>query len=119
MTALEASAKPLVLIVDDDDCFRRSLAIALRLEGISVIEATDGLQALECVRQQPVTLAIVDQWLGADRGDEVLESIAQVSPGTRLVSTSDHPGIASTAAARGLAVQLEKPLSPNDIIALL
>lgn len=120
MPALEASPpEPRILLVDDDACFRRSLAIALRLEGLVVIEASDGHQALEQVRQQRFGLAVVGQWLGIDRGDEVLDEIRRLSPATRLATTCTHPAIGSTMAARGLAVQLNKPICPSDILALL
>ena len=41
---------PLVLVVDDDECLRRTVSTVLRLEGFDVVSASDGANALDCLR---------------------------------------------------------------------
>lgn len=50
----------LVLIAEDDRAVRESLARALALEGYEVMTATNGVQALESVREHPPDLMLLD-----------------------------------------------------------
>jgi CheY-like chemotaxis protein len=57
-------AKELVLVVDDDDDFRGSLAEALELEGYLVAEACNGAQAFEWLRESERPAAVLlDLWM--------------------------------------------------------
>ena len=108
-----------ILLVDDDDCFRRALAIALRLDGFRVLEAATAHEALRHLQSEPVSLAVVDMLLGGEHGDDVLELTTRHRPDARLVSISGHPEMPSRAALAGQAIHLEKPIVPSTIIALL
>ncbi|PCJ54706.1 MAG: response regulator [Planctomycetota bacterium] len=52
--------KPKILLVDDDDGFRASVCTCLTLEGYSVIEASDGIEALKVLYNQNIDLLITD-----------------------------------------------------------
>jgi len=96
------------------------MAIALRLEGFTVVEASGRAEVLKALVAGPVDLALVDAWLGPERGDELLEEIGELSPGTRLVEiTGQSGGSCCSLAAEGRARHLEKPLQPADVIKLL
>ncbi len=49
-----------VLVVDDDTEIRDAIDIYLKLEGISVLKAKDGLEALQLLEAGPVHLIILD-----------------------------------------------------------
>jgi DNA-binding response OmpR family regulator len=49
-----------VLVVDDDTEIRDAINIYLKLEGISVLKAKDGLEALQLLEAGPVHLIILD-----------------------------------------------------------
>ncbi|NIK67006.1 MULTISPECIES: response regulator transcription factor [unclassified Paenibacillus] len=49
-----------VLVVDDDKEIRDAIEIYLKLEGIAVLKAKDGLEALELLESNPVHLIILD-----------------------------------------------------------
>ncbi len=49
-----------VLVVDDDSEIRESIEIYLKNEGIRVLEATDGLQAINILDKEEVHLIIMD-----------------------------------------------------------
>ena len=48
-----------VLIVDDDEAIREVLRVVLEDEGYQVIEAPDGLVALEMLRAMPVPMVVL------------------------------------------------------------
>jgi len=52
--------KPCVLVVDDDKEIVRAISINLKNEGYRVLEAYDGLQALEIVSNERVQLILLD-----------------------------------------------------------
>lgn len=49
-----------VLVVDDDNEIRESIEIYLKNEGIKVIEASDGVQALKALEKEEIHLIIMD-----------------------------------------------------------
>ena len=49
-----------VLVVDDDREIVRAIALLLEKEGYRVLEAYDGMEALELAVEQPVRLIIMD-----------------------------------------------------------
>jgi NtrC-family two-component system response regulator AlgB len=108
-----------ILLVDADDCFRRAMAISLRLDGFQVLEAANGAEALDQVRDRAVVLAVVDLFIGTERGDDVLEALSRACPHARLASMGLRPGMSSAFAQQGRAVHLQKPVQPQDIIRLL
>jgi ActR/RegA family two-component response regulator len=114
-----AMPRPCVLLVDDDLPFRRALAIGLRLEGVEVLEASSGAEALTLLTGRRVSLAIVNQHLDADRGESLLSEISRLSPPTQLVAVSCQPNLASPAVAHGRAAQLVKPVAPDQVLHLL
>ncbi len=52
--------KPTIMVADDDSDIRGILQLYLRSEGYHVLEAENGLQALEIVHSTPVHLIILD-----------------------------------------------------------
>lgn len=108
-----------ILVVDDDIPFRRSLAIALRLEGVDVCEAASRAEALVTLAGRAIVLAMVNQHLEAGRGAELLEEIGRLSPVTLLVAVTCQQGLALSAPLTGRAIQLVKPIAPDQILQLL
>jgi len=53
-------ARPCILIIDDDEDFRRSTRALLEGEGYEVAEAATGQQGLEAVRRRQPDLIILD-----------------------------------------------------------
>jgi CheY-like chemotaxis protein len=48
---VQVSVRPKVLVVEDDRDTREVLKLILEMEGLSVVEAADGLEALECLHR--------------------------------------------------------------------
>ncbi len=63
-----------ILIVEDDAGVRESLALGLKLEGYTVLEAGDASSGLRCMAQQP-DLVILDVLLPGSSGFSVLTEI--------------------------------------------
>lgn len=79
-----------ILIVDDEDNQRKSLAIGLRLEGYRILEAADGEGALEVLGREEVDLAIVDLMMPGINGLDLARRMRFRHPEVRIVLTSAY-----------------------------
>lgn len=82
MTAPGNTDKPrrVILIVEDDQALRETLAYNLGNEGYEVLTAADGVRALELARARPVTLVLLDVMLPRMDGLVVLRQL-RAAPG--------------------------------------
>lgn len=71
--------RELVLIVDDEPRMRRFIRMNLELEGLRVIEAANGLDALDKVRVNLPDLVILDVMMPELDGFETLRMLREVS----------------------------------------
>jgi two-component system KDP operon response regulator KdpE len=77
-----------ILIVDDDSGWRRTVGDALRAKGHRVIEASDGLEALEHLARRP-DLVLLDLCMPWVDGVQLLNEIRKASvPGCPVIVVS-------------------------------
>jgi len=60
----------------------------LELVGYEVVDARNGLQAIECVRQQPFDLVITDMRMPGINGLDTFREIRKIRPGTDVVTVA-------------------------------
>ena len=77
--SLEVTAPRVILVVDDERRMIRFIRMNLELEGYQVIEANNGLQALEQVRQHVPDLIIMDVMMPELDGFETLRMLREIS----------------------------------------
>src|SRR5688572_24114657 len=49
-----------ILVVDDNELNRKLLRVNLEADGLTILEAADGIEALECLKQHKVEVIISD-----------------------------------------------------------
>ena len=74
-----------VLIVDDEDAIRSGLASALRRANFEVIEARDGLDALEKVEKHQPDIIVLDILMPVLDGREVCRRLRQDEDWTPVI----------------------------------
>ena len=110
------SSERLILVVDDEPRMIRFIRMNLELEGYKVLEATNGLEALERVREDLPDLVVMDVQMPEMDGFEALEHIRQVStvPVIMLTVKADEED-----KVRGLELGADdyvtKPFSPREL----
>jgi two-component system cell cycle sensor histidine kinase/response regulator CckA len=107
------SPRGLILLVDDEEVVRRSFARLLRQAGHQVIEAPDGVRAIDLYTQavpRP-NLVILDLDMPVLTGEETQERLLAVDSRVRIlfVSGHDEPTRESAVHARGALGFLRKP----------
>jgi len=81
-----------VLVVDDESIIRDLARGALEGAGFRVLEARDGLEALEYFQpgQEPVDLVLLDMTMPRMGGAEAFRHIQALAPATRVLLTSGY-----------------------------
>lgn len=64
-----------ILVVDDDESLRKSVAITLQVKGFQVLEAEDGMMGLEMAQQHRPSLIITDVFMPGMNGFMLVESV--------------------------------------------
>jgi PAS domain S-box-containing protein len=124
----EAAASPVVeggretvLLAEDDDSVRDVLARALREYGYAVVEARDGVEALDLAEAAatPPDLVIADVVMPRLGAQGLSTRLHQRWPGLPVLFTSGYTSVASV--SRGLGEEgrefLQKPLEPEALAA--
>jgi two-component system NtrC family response regulator len=112
-----------ILIVDDDAAFRSALAATLHSLSHEVLEASSGMQGLQCMREQAPDLAIVDYRMPDMDGLAMLRSRAE-SPHLQTIPMVMLTAFASgqntiEAMKLGAFDHLTKPIGRQDLIDII
>ncbi len=110
-----------LLIVDDDAPLRRRLALSMERKGFIVETAESVAQGIGMAQTNPPDYAIVDLKLADGSGLNVVATLQQVRPETRVIMLTGYGNIATAVAAvkAGAVDYLPKPADPDQIEAAL
>lgn len=106
--------RPRVLVVEDQEDFRRVLCELLAGEGLEAVAAADNREALDRVSGEDFDVIMADFW--ACTGAEALRALHRASPDAALVVVSGDESGQAEAVARGLgATYIAKPMGLEDL----
>jgi len=110
-----------VLVVDDSGLARRRIRGILEGAGYDVIEAEDGMSALEQYSVAKPDLVLLDLVMKGMYGLDVLAKLREMDPSARIivvsadVQTSSHEMVEKA----GAAGFLMKPVDADEVLALV
>ena len=107
-----------VLLVDDFDPVRDTLAEVLRTSGFVVTEATDGFKALEAMELFTFDAVVLDLAMPGLDGRGVLDGMDGQSAPVVLVTASDYASVVEAHGERIFGV-MTKPVDPATLIGLV
>jgi PAS domain S-box-containing protein len=109
-----------VLVVDDDDGVRDLVGEVLRRAGMTVLLASDGLEALKLyrVKSNEIDVVVLDRSMPNISGEKAFDEIRRIRPDAHVILVS---GYSEESAAwhfldRGLDAFLHKPFEPMELI---
>ena len=113
-----AEASSRVLVVDDDDTIRATVAEALELEGYAVARAANGAEALEVVREQRPGAIVLDLMMPVMDGLTFLERCRREPgcQGTPILVISARRDLPSDVASLGVDGCLAKPFDLDVLV---
>lgn len=118
MIASEQTDRPYILCVDDEPGIARAIRRILKPEPVNVLIATSGLEGLEILRKQSVSLIFTDYRMPEMNGIEFLEQAAPLCPDAfRMILTGyAEAHVLVDAVNRGQIYKiLYKPFQEEDI----
>jgi PAS domain S-box-containing protein len=119
MIAAPSGGSETILVIEDEDIVRNLACRGLRDHGYAVVEARNGTEALQYIRQHPGTidLAISDVVMPEMGGRELAQSLALSDPGLPILFMSGYTG--EDVVQRGLldpgAPFQQKPFTPATL----
>ena len=108
-----------ILVVDDDIATRSLVVDAINhSENYTVIEACDGIEGLERLKEKCFDLVICDVMMPGMNGMDLLDRIREINPTTHVILITAYPTIDLTVSAMktGAVDFLAKPFNIDDLI---
>jgi two-component system chemotaxis response regulator CheY len=107
-----------VLVVDDSSLSRRISRRILEEAGHEVVEAADGMAALEKYFLEKPELVLLDLTMQGMTGFDVLAKLREMDPRARVViATADiQSSTKALTQAAGAAGFVAKPLTPTEVV---
>ena len=107
-----------LLLVDDSGLARRSMRSILEAGGFEVVEAEDGMVALEKYFVERPDVVMLDLVMKGMYGLEVLSKLRELDPGARVIVLSADIQTSSRqmVSEAGAVAFLNKPVAPEDLV---
>ena len=109
------------LVVDDDPHMRDFIAVCMKMAGIAVTEADNGIACLEATTQQTFDIIFLDIVMPKKDGIETLIELRQRGVKSKIVIVSGHEKygdqlLVTAAKTLGADHFVAKPLSPEKVL---
>lgn len=108
-----------VLLVDDEEQFRRNLADRLELRGYDTVEATNGEDAVRKARSdQDIDVVLLDRKMPGMSGEQTLVEIRSFRPAIQVIMLTGHGTMESAMETGRLEAYsyLQKPCDLDELI---
>jgi len=107
------------LIVDDDEAIRDMASAILRHIGFKVLEAQNGLEAIQLYPQhaEDIRIVLLDMSMPKMDGEETFRELRKLNPDVRVILSSGYSETESTQRfnGKGLAGFVQKPYLPDTL----
>ena len=110
-----------VLLIDDEDRFRKALASQLSNRGFNVMDANTGEDAIKIVRHKNPEVVVLDQKMPGMDGIQTLKELKHIRPEVQIIMHTGHGGTESAriTGKHGVFSYLEKPCDLNELISVI
>jgi DNA-binding NtrC family response regulator len=106
-----------VLVVDDEELYRRAIERILRRVGFDVLMARDALEALQIVAEEPIQLVLCDIQMPGINGLELIRQLHEIEPDLPCIVMTGYntPENSVEALQAGAHWYLEKPFEQDRL----
>jgi DNA-binding response OmpR family regulator len=110
-----------ILVVDDEVPVCKSVSNALVTEGYSIDTALSAEEALRRAKESHYEVVITDLMMPGLSGMDLLRTVAETMPDTKVIMITGYPSIKSAVEATKLGAfdYIPKPFTPNELRSLV
>ena len=113
-----------ILVIDDDEPMRRTVARMLRQAGHDVIEAGNGVEGVRLFRTTPCAVVVTDLIMPDKEGIETIREVRAIAPDVRIIAMSgravtQQEHYLRVAEVLGADASLTKPFRVEELLATL
>jgi len=107
-----------LLLVDDEEDFRTTLAARLKRRNIDITDLGSGKEAIELIREKPFDVAIVDVKMPGMDGIETLKQTREINPLVEVILLTGHASVEAGIEGMRLGAYdyLMKPCNVKDLL---
>lgn len=111
-----------ILLVEDEDMLRGLIRELLEIKGYTVLEASQGVEAIEVFKQngKPVDLVLTDVVMPHMSGSDLVDKLRKEHPTLKVIFMSGYTGANNAAIHKSLEMPgvafLQKPFRLNALI---
>jgi two-component system cell cycle sensor histidine kinase/response regulator CckA len=117
-TAAPSRGAGTVLLVEDEESLRTLTRSILEQSGYTVLEACDGMEAVEIAREHPgpIHLLLTDMVMPGMNGRVAAQKVSRLHPDISVVYMSGYTGFSAEEAASLDAIIIPKPFSRDVLL---
>jgi CheY-like chemotaxis protein len=111
-----------VLLIDDNDDFRKLALLWFQIHGIEAEGAANGAQGLELQRAKPADVVITDIFMPEKEGIETIQELRREFPQAKIIAMTGRAPLTDydvfqVARQVGAAKTFKKPFKLDDLVA--
>jgi two-component system, chemotaxis family, chemotaxis protein CheY len=111
-----------VLVIDDNDDFRKLALLWFQIHGIEAEGAANGAQGLELQRAKPADVVITDIFMPEKEGIETIQELRREFPQAKIIAMTGRAPLTDydvfqVARQVGAAKTFKKPFKLDDLVA--
>jgi solute carrier family 13 (sodium-dependent dicarboxylate transporter), member 2/3/5 len=109
---------PRILLVDDEDQFRVTLAKQLSIRGYQVLDVNNGEDAIKIVRHENPEVVVLDQQMPKMDGIQTLRELKKIRPEVQIIMLTGHGSIESARVTgkHDIFGYIQKPCPVGELI---
>ena len=110
-----------ILIVDDEDLFRKALETQLSMRGYRVMDVNNGADAVLIVRDKNPDVVVLELKMPGFDGIQTLSEMKKLRPDVRIIMLTDHGGAETARISRDSDAFrcIQKPCGLDELIAAI
>jgi DNA-binding NtrC family response regulator len=107
-----------IIVIDDDEDFRKPIANILKSVGNDVVDVDGSGELYNILQKDEIDVAIVDYFLKEESGIDIVKKIKSNDKCkyTKIIMVSSHENIRPAIEKAGISDFIPKPLNPEDLI---
>ena len=111
-----------VLVIDDNDDFRKLALLWFQIHGIEAEGAVNGVQGLEFQRLRPASVIVTDIFMPEKEGIETIQDLRREFPDAKIIAMTGRESLTDydvfqVARELGAVKTFKKPFKLDDLVA--